>query len=102
MLLVQIENHDIEGKLMEKVKKVINSYYEENLKESFYQSEIAKRLEKKENTCDVDWESSFFIWHRPTSNIRKIPNLSEDLWLVYSTLPNIVFFAICIFVSLLF
>ncbi|KAK2398098.1 1-aminocyclopropane-1-carboxylate oxidase [Trifolium repens] len=74
-----IENHDIEGKLMEKVKKVINDYYEDNLKESFYQSEIAKRLEQKEDTCDIDWESSFFIWHRPTSNIRKIPNLSEDL-----------------------
>ncbi|CAL5186357.1 unnamed protein product [Lathyrus oleraceus] len=74
-----IENHEIEGKLLEKVKKEINKYYEENLKESFYKSEIAKSLEKKQNTCDIDWESSFFIWHRPASNIRKIPNLSEEL-----------------------
>lgn len=65
---------------MEKVKEEINSYYEENLKESFYQSEIAKRLEKNHNTTsDIDWESSFFIWHRPTSNIRDIPNLSQEL-----------------------
>nr|KYP41767.1 1-aminocyclopropane-1-carboxylate oxidase 1 [Cajanus cajan] len=74
-----IENHEIDENLMEKVKKLINIHYEENLKESFYQSEIAKRLEKKQNTSDIDWESAFFIWHRPTSNIRKIPNLSEEL-----------------------
>nr|AKU19655.1 aminocyclopropane-1-carboxylate oxidase [Oxytropis ochrocephala] len=74
-----IVNHEIEGSLLEKVKQEINSYYEEKLKESFYQSEIAKRLEKNHNTSDIDWESSFFIWHRPTSNIREIPNLSQEL-----------------------
>jgi aminocyclopropanecarboxylate oxidase len=63
---------------MEKVKHLINTHYEENLKESFYNSEIAKSLEKG-NTSDIDWESSFFIWHQPTSNINKIGNLSEDL-----------------------
>ncbi|XP_027359309.1 1-aminocyclopropane-1-carboxylate oxidase 1 [Abrus precatorius] len=74
-----IENHEIDRNLMEKVKKLINTYYEENLKESFYQSEIAKSLEKKQNSSDIDWESAFFIWHRPTSNIKQIPNLSEEL-----------------------
>ncbi|KAK7314345.1 hypothetical protein VNO77_32865 [Canavalia gladiata] len=74
-----IENHEIDSNLMENVKRLINAYYEENLKESFYQSEIAKRLEKKHNTSDIDWESAFFIWHRPTSNINKIPNLSQEL-----------------------
>ncbi|RDX88602.1 1-aminocyclopropane-1-carboxylate oxidase 1 [Mucuna pruriens] len=74
-----VENHEIDTQLMEKVKKLINAYYEENLKESFYQSEIAKRLEKQQNTSDIDWESAFFIWHRPTSNINEIPNLSQEL-----------------------
>lgn len=74
-----IENHEIDTHLMEKVKQLINAYYEENLKESFYQSEIAKRLEKQQNTSDIDWESAFFIWHRPTSNINEIPNLSQEL-----------------------
>ncbi|RDX75032.1 1-aminocyclopropane-1-carboxylate oxidase 1 [Mucuna pruriens] len=59
-----IENHEVDKNLMEKVKKLINIYYEENMKESFYQSEIAKSLEKKQNTSDTDWESAFFIWHR--------------------------------------
>ncbi|KAL2342613.1 hypothetical protein Fmac_003898 [Flemingia macrophylla] len=74
-----VENHDIDTLLMEKVKKLINTYYDENLKESFYQSEIAKRLEKQQNTFDIDWESAFFIWHRPNSNINQIPNLSQEL-----------------------
>lgn len=77
---LQIENHELDKKLMEKVKQLINIHYEENLKENFYQSEIAKSLDKKQNTSDIDWESAFFIWHRPISNIRNIPNLSEELW----------------------
>ncbi|KAK7285361.1 hypothetical protein RJT34_20130 [Clitoria ternatea] len=74
-----IENHEIDPQLMKKVKQLINTYYEEKLKESFYQSEIAKRLDKQHNTSDIDWESAFFVWHRPTSNINQIPNLSQGL-----------------------
>ncbi|ONH97809.1 hypothetical protein PRUPE_7G212000 [Prunus persica] len=74
----QVENHGIDKQLMEKVKQLINKYYEENLKESFYKSEMAKSLEQ-DITSEKDWESSFFIWHRPTSNIEDIPNLSDDL-----------------------
>lgn len=77
--ILQIENHGIDKKLMEKVKHLVNIHYEENLKERFYESEIAKVLENKGNNSDIDWESSFFIWHRPTSNIDEIANLSEDL-----------------------
>ncbi|PRQ46816.1 putative aminocyclopropanecarboxylate oxidase [Rosa chinensis] len=74
----QIENHGIDKKLMDKVKQLVNAHYEENLKESFYQSEIARSLEK-DDTSDKDWETTFFVWHRPTSNIEAIPNISEDL-----------------------
>lgn len=74
----QVKNHGIEKELMEKVKQLVNMHYEENLKESFYNSEAAKCLKSKEHRSDIDWESSFFIWHRPTSNINGIPNLSDD------------------------
>lgn len=77
--IMQIENHGIDKELMEKVKHLVNSHYEKNLKERFYESETAKALENKGNNSDIDWESSFFIWHRPTSNIDEIPNLSEGL-----------------------
>lgn len=75
----QIENHGIDKKLMDKVKQLVNLYYEENLKREFYESEVAKSLKSKDNTSNVDWESAFFIWHRPNSNIDKVPNISEDL-----------------------
>nr|AFK38464.1 unknown [Lotus japonicus] len=74
-----IENHGIDKSLMEKVKQLINTHYEENLKQSFYESEKAKSLEKKQKASDIDWESAFFIWHRPKSNIKQISNLSEEL-----------------------
>lgn len=75
---LQVDNHGIDKELMEKVKKMINSHYEEHLKEEFYQSEMVKALSEGK-TSDADWESSFFISHKPTSNICKIPNISEEL-----------------------
>ncbi|XP_044471477.1 1-aminocyclopropane-1-carboxylate oxidase 1-like [Mangifera indica] len=75
----QVENHGIDKKLMEKVKQLVNSHYEDNLKETFYESEMAKRLTNKDRLNDMDWESTFFIWHHPESNINEIANLSEDL-----------------------
>jgi len=74
----QVDNHGIDKELMEKVKKMINSHYEEHLKEKFYQSEMVKALSEGK-TSDADWESSFFISHKPTSNICQIPNISEEL-----------------------
>ena len=64
---------------MEKVKHLVNTHYEEIMKRSFYESEIAKALEDKETASNIDWESSFFLWHRPTSNIDEFTNISEDL-----------------------
>ncbi|CAL5400163.1 unnamed protein product [Camellia sinensis] len=75
----QIENHRIDKELMGKVKHLVNQHYEENMKESFYESEIAKGLENKSITSDIDWESAFFICHRPKSNIDTFTNLSDDL-----------------------
>ncbi|KAJ4708621.1 1-aminocyclopropane-1-carboxylate oxidase 1-like [Melia azedarach] len=75
----KVENHGVEKELMEKVKQLVNAHYEDNLKESFYESEVARSLRNKDNISDVDWESTFFIWHRPSSNINQVANLSEDL-----------------------
>ncbi|KNA18665.1 hypothetical protein SOVF_068690 [Spinacia oleracea] len=74
----QIENHGIEKELMDKVKQFINKYYEENLKDGFFESDISKALENKENASSTDWESSFFIMHRPKSNMNDFGDFSED------------------------
>ncbi|XP_057433585.1 1-aminocyclopropane-1-carboxylate oxidase 1-like [Lotus japonicus] len=75
----QIENHGIDKNLMEKVKQLINTHYEENLKQSFYESEKAKSLEKKQNASDIDWGSAFFIWQTMEQYIEKLIQLAEDL-----------------------
>ncbi|KAL3747302.1 hypothetical protein ACJRO7_016134 [Eucalyptus globulus] len=76
----KIKNHGVDPELMEKVKHFVNTHYEENLKASFYESETAKCLENANGaTSDLDWECTFFIWHRPKSNIEDFPNLSNDL-----------------------
>ncbi|KAF5190739.1 1-aminocyclopropane-1-carboxylate oxidase [Thalictrum thalictroides] len=64
---------------MEKVKRLVNLHYEEYMKQSFYESEIAKGVENRDTTMETDWESSFFIWHQPLSNIDEFTNFSEDL-----------------------
>ena len=79
---MQIKNHGIDTELMERVKELVNTHYEQNLKQQFYESEIAKRLESEglASSGDVDWESSFFIWHRPDSNMETIDNLPKNFW----------------------
>ncbi|XP_057968275.1 1-aminocyclopropane-1-carboxylate oxidase 1-like [Malania oleifera] len=74
-----VENHGVDKELMEKVKKLVNLHYEENMKDGFYKSDTAKILEKGGSTTTKDWESTFFISHRPTSNINEFTNLSKDL-----------------------
>ncbi|GFY95837.1 ACC oxidase 1 [Actinidia rufa] len=76
---LQIENHGIDKSLMENVKQLVNQHDEENMKDSFYESEIANGLQNKSLTSDADWESTFFIWHRPKSNIDELTNLSDEL-----------------------
>lgn len=64
---------------MEKVKQLVNLYYEENLKERFFKSEVIARLAAdKEKPAEIDWESSFFVRHRPISNIAEILDLSNE------------------------
>ncbi|KAK6147739.1 hypothetical protein DH2020_018651 [Rehmannia glutinosa] len=74
-----IENHGIDKELMDRVKLLMNMYYEENMKGTFYNSETAKSLENNNIVTEKDWESTFFIWHRPNSNINDLSSLSKDL-----------------------
>lgn len=60
------------------MKSLVNQHYENNMKDSFYKSEIVKIMEDSGITRNIDWESAFFIWHRPKSNIDKFDNLPKD------------------------
>ncbi|XP_047308394.1 1-aminocyclopropane-1-carboxylate oxidase 1 [Impatiens glandulifera] len=74
-----IENHGLDYELMGKVKQLVNQHYDDRMKKNFYESEIVKGLEIKTITSDsADWETTFFVCHRPNSNINELPNLPED------------------------
>lgn len=68
---------------MEKVKDLVNQHYEENMRDNFYDSDIAKSFEK-DNTNTVDWETAFFISHHPNSNINELPNISQEFRYIFS------------------
>ncbi|KAK4396932.1 1-aminocyclopropane-1-carboxylate oxidase 1 [Sesamum angolense] len=74
-----IENHGVEKELMEKLKLLTKMHYEENMKDSFFNSETAKSLDNNGYISKTDWESTFFISHRPNSNINHLTTLSQDL-----------------------
>ena len=73
--LRQLENHGINDDLMDKIKKLVNKHYEENMEKDFYSSEIAKTLGPDKVASNVDWECSFMYQHQPKSNIHDIPEL---------------------------
>ncbi|KAK4415657.1 1-aminocyclopropane-1-carboxylate oxidase 1 [Sesamum alatum] len=64
---------------MDKLKLLTKMHYEENMKDSFYNSETAKSLDNNGYITKKDWESTFFISHRPNSNINDLTTLSQDL-----------------------
>ncbi|KAJ0964457.1 hypothetical protein J5N97_025595 [Dioscorea zingiberensis] len=74
-----VENHGVDNSLMEEVKKQVNVHYEDYMVKSFYNLDTVKELESCTSAAlDGDWESSFFIWHQPNSNIDGIPNLKQE------------------------
>lgn len=76
---VKIENHGIDRELMERVKHLTNQHYEENMKDSFYETKAVKTLENNGFISNKDWESSFFVRHHTSSNINELASLSQDL-----------------------
>lgn len=49
------------------------------MEQRFKDMVAAKALEGlKAEVTDIDWESTFFLRHLPTSNILEIPDLEEE------------------------
>ncbi|XP_057765744.1 1-aminocyclopropane-1-carboxylate oxidase 1-like isoform X2 [Salvia miltiorrhiza] len=74
-----IENHDVDTELMEKVKALTKAHYDHYMKPGFLDSDAAKSLSANEYVPDMDWESTFFICHRPDNTINDIAALSQHL-----------------------
>ncbi|KZV51301.1 1-aminocyclopropane-1-carboxylate oxidase [Dorcoceras hygrometricum] len=71
-----VDNHGVDKELMDRVKHLMNLHYKNKMKDEFESSEMAKRLENNGFIKEKDWESTFFIRHRPSSNIHELTGLS--------------------------
>ncbi|CAO2190783.1 unnamed protein product [Urochloa humidicola] len=86
-----VENHGVDAALMEEVKRFVYRHYEDHLEAKFYASDLATNLPPAAAgdgapSDKVDWESTYFIQHRPKNNaadFREIPPAARDAMEAY-------------------
>lgn len=72
-------NHGISHELLDKVEKMTKEHYKKCMEQRFKDMVAAKALEGlKAEVTDIDWESTFFLRHLPTSNISEVPDLEDE------------------------
>ena len=82
---MQMLNHGIAHELMDEVERVSKAHYANCREEKF--KEFARRtLEAGEKGADVkgiDWESTFFVRHRPVSTLADLPAVDDHYRYTY-------------------
>ncbi|GJM86993.1 hypothetical protein PR202_ga02902 [Eleusine coracana subsp. coracana] len=75
----ELLNHGISHELMDEVELLTKAQYGRCQEHKF--QEFARRTleagEKGADVKDVDWESTFFVRHRPVSNVADLPDLDD-------------------------
>ncbi|KAJ0986541.1 hypothetical protein J5N97_004897 [Dioscorea zingiberensis] len=72
----ELLNHGIEHELMDEVERMTKEHYKKYMEKRFI--EFADKTLDDPDTENIDWESTFFLRHLPTSNLSEIPDLSDD------------------------
>lgn len=64
---------------MDKVERLTKEHYKKCMEQRFKEMVARTGLESVQSEVnDLDWESTFFLRHLPTSNMSEIPDLEED------------------------
>ncbi|KAI3716173.1 hypothetical protein L6452_23322 [Arctium lappa] len=75
----ELVNHGISHELLDTVERMTKDHYKKCMEQRFKEMVAAKALEDvKTEVTNVDWESTFFLRHLPTSNISEIPDLGDE------------------------
>lgn len=75
----ELVNHGISHELMDTVEKLTKEHYKKCMEQRFKEMVARVGLEAVQSEInDLDWESTFFLRHLPTSNMSEIPDLEED------------------------
>ncbi|KAK4727443.1 hypothetical protein R3W88_032360 [Solanum pinnatisectum] len=74
----ELVNHGIPHEVMDSVEKLTKGHYKKCMEQRFKELVAKKGLEGVEvEVTDMDWESTFFLRHLPSSNISEIPDLDD-------------------------
>jgi len=72
-------NHGISHELLDRVERLTKEHYRKCMQKRFNEAVGRKELEcVQDELKDMDWESTFFLRHLPTSNISEIPDLTKE------------------------
>ncbi|MBD4020195.1 hypothetical protein GUI04_14515 [Xanthomonas citri pv. citri] len=75
----EIVNHGISTELLDTVEKMTKGHYKKCMEERFKEMVANKGLEGVQSEIkDLDWESTFYLRHLPTSNISEVPDLEDE------------------------
>ncbi|KAL3352664.1 hypothetical protein AABB24_020588 [Solanum stoloniferum] len=74
----ELVNHGIPHEVMDTVEKLTKGHYKKCMEQRFKELVAKKGLEGVEvEVTDMDWESTFFLRHLPSSNISEVPDLDD-------------------------
>ncbi|KAK9078164.1 hypothetical protein SSX86_002221 [Deinandra increscens subsp. villosa] len=75
----ELVNHGISHELLDNVERMTKEHYKKCMEQRFKEMVTSKALEDvKTEVNNVDWESTFFLRHLPSSNISEIPDLGDE------------------------
>ncbi|KAH0651879.1 hypothetical protein KY284_031791 [Solanum tuberosum] len=75
----ELVNHGIPHEVMDTVDKMTKGHYKKCMEQRFKELVASKGLEAVQaEVTDLDWESTFFLRHLPTSNISQVPDLDGE------------------------
>uniref|UniRef100_A0A7N0TST0 Fe2OG dioxygenase domain-containing protein n=1 Tax=Kalanchoe fedtschenkoi TaxID=63787 RepID=A0A7N0TST0_KALFE len=75
----ELVNHGISHEFLDRVERLTKEHYKTAMEQRFKEMVASKGLDSAEDEVkDVDWESTFFLRHRPTSNMAEITHLNRE------------------------
>nr|ACY76262.1 ACC oxidase [Dimocarpus longan] len=75
----ELVKHGIPHELLDTVERMTKEHYRKCLQQRFKELVASRALEGVETEIkDMDWESTFFVRHRPESNISQLPDLDDE------------------------
>ncbi|KAK3002648.1 hypothetical protein RJ639_019113 [Escallonia herrerae] len=75
----ELVNHGIPHELLDTVERLSKEHYKKVMEQRFKELVASKALEGVQaEVTNLDWESTFYLRHLPTSNIAEVPDLEDE------------------------